>query len=89
MDFILYIFLFIQTLLDKIAENCCKSNKDSQTQAILHPRVSFSSCQRNLIKTFQIEDMIALITKSDLDFFFRLVKWPKIAVKKSQNFQKF
>ena len=27
--------------------------------------------------------------KNDLDFFFRLVKWPKIAVKKSQNFQKF
>ena len=25
--------------------------------------VSFSSCQRNLIKTFQIEAMIALITK--------------------------
>ena len=27
--------------------------------------------------------------KNGLDFFFRLVKWPKIAVKKSQNFQKF
>ena len=27
--------------------------------------------------------------KNDLDFFFKLVKWPKIAVKKSQNFQKF
>ena len=26
-------------------------------------QVSFSSCQRNLIKTFQIEGMIALITK--------------------------
>ena len=25
--------------------------------------VSFSSCQRNLIKTFQIEAVIALITK--------------------------
>ena len=50
-------------------------------------RVSFSSCQRNLIKTFQIEGMIALI--NDLDFFLRLVKWPKIAFKKSQNSQKF
>ena len=30
--------------------------------------VSFSSCQRNLIKTFQIDGMIALITKMDLIF---------------------
>ena len=30
--------------------------------------VSFSSCQRNLIKTFQIEGMIAPITKMDLIF---------------------
>jgi len=30
--------------------------------------VSFSSCQRNLIKTFQIEGMIALITKMTLIF---------------------
>ena len=29
-------------------------------------RVSFSSCQRNLIKTFQIEAMIAMITKMAL-----------------------
>ena len=43
----------------------------------------------NLIKTFQIEGMIELITKMTLIFFFRLVKWPKIAVKKSQNFKKF
>ena len=27
--------------------------------------------------------------KNDFDFFLRLVKWPKIAVKKSQIFQKF
>ena len=27
--------------------------------------------------------------KNDLDFFLRLAKWPKIAVKKSQIFQKF
>ena len=32
------------------------------------PQVSISSCQRNLIKTFQIEDIIALITKMDLIF---------------------
>ena len=50
--------------------------------------VSFSSFQENLIKTFQIEGMIALITKMTLIFFVRPVKWPKIAVKKSQNFQK-
>ena len=30
--------------------------------------LSFSSCQRNLIKTFQIEAMIALITKTALVF---------------------
>ena len=30
--------------------------------------VSFSSCKRNLIKTFQIEGMIALITEIDLIF---------------------
>ena len=30
--------------------------------------VRFSSCQRNLIKTFQIEGMIALITKMALIF---------------------
>ena len=32
------------------------------------PKVRFSSCQRNLIKTFQIEGMIALITKMTLIF---------------------
>ena len=32
------------------------------------PVISFSSCQRNLIKTFQIEGMIALITKMTLIF---------------------
>ena len=32
------------------------------------PQVSFSSCQRNLLNTFQIEAMIALITKIDLIF---------------------
>ena len=31
-------------------------------------QVSFSSCQQNLLKTFQIETMIALITKIDLIF---------------------
>ena len=30
--------------------------------------ISFSSCQRNLIKTFQIEGMIELITKMTLIF---------------------
>ena len=33
-----------------------------------HTIVSFSSCHRNLIKTFQIEGMIALITKMNLIF---------------------
>ena len=35
--------------------------------------VSFSSCQWNLIKTFQIEGMIALITKMDLIFSWHLL----------------
>ena len=33
-----------------------------------YTQVSFSSCQRNLIKTFQIEAMFALITKVGLIF---------------------
>ena len=38
------------------------------TLKIATATVSFSSCQLNLIKTFQIEDTIALITKMDLIF---------------------
>ena len=49
------------------------------------PWLSFSSCQRNLIKTFQIEAMICTDHKNGIDFFMRLVKWPKIDVKKCQN----
>ena len=62
--------------------------KDTHKEKVMRrrvTRVSFSSCQRNLIKTFQIEGMIALIKKNGFDFFMRLVKWPKIAVKKCQN----
>ena len=54
-------------------------------EPLIRPLISFSSCQRNLIKTIQIEAMIALITKMVLIFFMRLVKWPKIDVKKYQN----
>ena len=39
--------------------------------------VSFSSCQRNLIKTFQIEGMIALITKMNLIFSSALLNGQK------------
>ena len=62
-----------------------------QTNVLVHffavqpPTVNFSSCQRNFTKTFQIEGMIALMHKNAFDFFMRLVKWPKIAVKKCQN----
>ena len=38
------------------------------SEVFLPPLVSFSSRQRNLIKTFQIEGMIALITKMNLIF---------------------
>ena len=41
------------------------------------PTVSFSSCQRNLIKTFQIEGMIALITKMTLIFSSHLLNGQK------------
>ena len=38
------------------------------SQTTTATKVSFSSCQRNLIKTFQIEAMIALITKMAMIF---------------------
>ena len=41
------------------------------------PHVSFSSCQRNLIKTFQIEGIIALIKKMDLIFSWDLLNGQK------------
>ena len=41
---------------------------DSHCNALVVIKVSFSSCQRNLIKTFQIEGMITLITKTTLIF---------------------
>ena len=37
-------------------------------RSLTGPYVSFSSCQQNLIKTFQIEGIIAQITKMDLIF---------------------
>ena len=39
--------------------------------------VNFSSCQRNLIKTFHIEGMIALITKMTLIFSSNLLNGQK------------
>ena len=39
--------------------------------------VSFSSCQRNLIKSFKIEGIIALITKMDLIFSWELLNGQK------------
>ena len=48
--------------------------------------VTFSSCQRNLIKNISDRRHDCTDYKYDLDFFLRLVKWPKIAVKKSQIF---
>ena len=49
---------------------CAKKTSPSYKQFILvsdhfhtvDPHVSFSSCRRNLIKTFQIEGLITLIT---------------------------
>ena len=42
---------------------------DNETKQFHCQMVSFSSCQPNLIKTFQIEAMITLITKMALLFF--------------------
>ena len=49
--------------------------------------VSFSSCQRNLIKTFQIEGMNALITKITLIFSSDLSNIQKLLSKKAQSTQ--
>ena len=51
--------------------------------------VSFSSCQRNLIKTFQIESMIALITKMTLIFSSDLLNGQKQLSKKAKFFRIF
>ena len=42
--------------------------EETKDQSDKLAKVSFSSCQQNLIKTFQIEAMIALITKMVLIF---------------------
>ena len=59
------------------------------SRAILYGRcsnVSFSSCQRNLIKNIQDWSYDCTDHKNGIDFFFiRLVKWPKIEFKKCQN----
>ena len=51
--------------------------------------VSFSSCQRNLIKTFQIEGMIELITKMTLIFSSDLLNGQKWLSKKAKFFRNF
>ena len=76
-------FLWNSTF-DWIIARSCGNNYSS-----LFMPVIFSSCQQNLIKTFQIESMIALITKMTLIFFLRLVKWPKKLSKKAKIFRNF
>ena len=53
------------------------------------PKVSFSSCQRNLTKTFQIEGMITLITKMTLVFSSDLLYGQKWLSKKAKIFRNF
>ena len=48
--------------------NYIESTKTAVSELKQDTQVSFSSCQQNLIKTFQIEGMIALITKMTLIF---------------------
>ena len=60
MDFNFTVFFFL---------NFADETLHPKFHAYVEPaKVSFSSCQRNLIKTFQIEAMIALITKMVLIF---------------------
>ena len=53
----------------------------SQNISIFKAEVSFSSCQRNLIKTFQMEAIIALITKMAMIF-----SWVLLSGQKKPNF---
>ena len=53
------------------------NNNGAYEGVIAMPDVSFSSCQRNLIKTFQIEGMIALNTKMTLIFSSHLLNGQK------------
>ena len=53
------------------------------------PQVNFSSCQQNLIKIFQIESMIALITKMTLIFSSHLLNGQKQLSKKAGIFRNF
>ena len=50
--------------------------------------VNFSSCQRNLIKNISDWRYDCTDYKYGFDFFLRLVKWPKISVKKKAKFFK-
>ena len=56
------------TLISESFSLLPKSSKMNAKLRPYPPKVSFSSCQRILIKTFQIEGMIALITKMDFIF---------------------
>ena len=60
------------------------SSKNKANEAH-YPEVSFSSCQRNLIKNIS-DWSYSTDHKNGNDFFMSLFKWPKIAVKKSQIF---
>ena len=51
--------------------------------------VSFSSCQRNLIKNISDWSHYCTDHNNGNDFFMSLVKWPKIAVKKDNFLRNF
>ena len=53
---------------DKDRQQAGKKWNCEATMLEARTTVSFSSCQQNLIKTFQIEGMITLITKMGLTF---------------------
>ena len=71
-----------------ISWNVCRQQQPlqvffQQRQHVI-PQVSFSSCQRNLMKTFQIEAMIALITKMVLIFLWDFLNGQKVPSKSAK-----
>ena len=64
------IWMYLLDITDSIGLNAFKWHK--MTEAL-----SFSSCQRNLIKIFQIDGMIALILKMYLIFLWDLLNGQK------------
>ena len=84
----------VPTNLNFCALDCCSFSswlprKTTTSREPLITSVRFSSCQWNLTKTFQIEGMIALITKLTLIFSSDLLNGQKQLSKKAKIFRNF